>query len=90
MNYLTEKRLARTEQRAQEIGMISKPAQETFTFIDDPEGVEKCRRDECSEQTYSALPKRSRERSSRHRLRRCECRRCAHGPHPWSRSPAPQ
>jgi hypothetical protein len=41
MNYLTEKRLARTEQPAQQIGMISKPAQETFTFIDDPEGVEK-------------------------------------------------
>jgi hypothetical protein len=45
MNYLTEKRLARTEQPAQQIGMISKPAQETFTFIDDPEGVEKCRRE---------------------------------------------
>jgi hypothetical protein len=45
MNYLTEKRLARTEQRAQQIGMISKPAQETFMFIDDPEGVEKCRRE---------------------------------------------
>lgn len=45
MNYLTEKRLARTEQRAQEIGMISKPPQETFMFIDDPEGAEKCRRE---------------------------------------------
>jgi hypothetical protein len=45
MNCLTDRRLARTEQRAQEIGMISKPAEETFTFIDDPEGAEKCRRE---------------------------------------------
>jgi hypothetical protein len=45
MNYLTDKRLARIDQRAQQIGMISKPVQETFTFIDDPEGVEKCRRE---------------------------------------------
>ena len=45
MKHLTDKRLARIEQRAQQIGMISKPAQETFTFIDDPEGAEKCRRE---------------------------------------------
>jgi len=45
VNYVTEKRLARTEQRAQQIGMISKSAQETLTFIDDPEGLEKCRRE---------------------------------------------
>jgi hypothetical protein len=45
MKYVTDKRLARIEQRAQQIGMISKPAQEIFTFIDDPEGVEKCRRE---------------------------------------------
>jgi hypothetical protein len=34
-----------TEQRAQQIGLIAKPAQETFTFIDDPDGAEKCRRE---------------------------------------------
>jgi hypothetical protein len=45
MNYLTDKRLARIDQRAQQIGMISKPVQETFMFIDDPEGAEKCRRE---------------------------------------------
>jgi hypothetical protein len=45
MSYVTDKRLARTEQRALEIGMISRPAQETFTFIDDPEGAAKCRRE---------------------------------------------
>jgi hypothetical protein len=50
MNYLTEKRLARTEQRAQEIGMISKPAQETFIFIDDPPRCEHkpCKSPDCN------------------------------------------
>jgi hypothetical protein len=45
MKHLTDKRLARIEQRARQIGVISKPAHKTFTFIDDPEGVEKCRRE---------------------------------------------
>ena len=45
MKYLTDRRISAHRERAQEIGMISKPAQETFTFIDDLEGAAKCRRE---------------------------------------------
>jgi hypothetical protein len=43
MTHTNDRRLARIEKRAQHIGMISKPYPKVFRFIDDPEGVKKCR-----------------------------------------------
>jgi hypothetical protein len=50
MNYLTEKRLAHTEQRARQIGMISKPAVIIHLIIVDPPRCEHkpCKSPDCN------------------------------------------
>jgi hypothetical protein len=45
VKHINDRRLARIEQCARKVGAISEPPRKVFHFISDPEGVEKCARE---------------------------------------------